>query len=325
MTKSIRKSIMASLLVVFVIIMAMFLMACDDKKSEDNTVVVPKNEVVKISTLSEFMAISNDENKAYELTNDIDCEGAVLTPIGCESQPFIGTLDGKGFEITNFVLDESSIKTNAITGEYYAGVFGVIGDSQIKDITFSNFGIDFMDNGTITNVLNFGLIAESQDNANVVLSNVSISNMNIAITVDNIVFGSFIAKDSATGSRSGLKLQNSTINIFTNGEFVSSPIVIGGLFGSINASVSIDACEIKENAFDLSYMGMGSMDVGLVGGALSSADAIVEVSNVVGENTSASVVSFGESTLAENIVGYVAPSAVLNETNNTFANCEMIF
>ena len=169
------------------------------------------------------------------------------------------------------------------------------------------------------------MIAESQDNANVVLSNVSISNMNIAITVDNIAFGSFIAKDSATGSRSGLKLQNSTINIFTNGEFVSSPIVIGGLFGSINASVSIDACEIKENAFDLSYMGMGAMHVGLVGGALSSADAIVEVSNVVGENTSASVVGFGESTLAENIVGYVAPSAVLNETNNTFANCEMIF
>lgn len=68
---------------------------------------------------------------------------------------------------------------------------------------------------------------------------------------------------------------------------------------------------------------MESLYIGFVAGALLNV-AVVDVSNVVGNNANASILNFGE-TLADNIAGYIDATATLNENNNSFTNCEIIF
>ncbi|MFA9466059.1 MAG: hypothetical protein ACERKN_17405, partial [Velocimicrobium sp.] len=52
-----------------------------------------------ISNVEEFKRISNNLNSYYKLTEDLDFNGEIVTPIGTSTMPFKGSLDGDGHAI----------------------------------------------------------------------------------------------------------------------------------------------------------------------------------------------------------------------------------
>ncbi|HJF32207.1 MAG TPA: hypothetical protein K8V56_10615 [Sporosarcina psychrophila] len=93
--------------------------------------------MVIIKTAQEFSDIRNNLKGQYELANDIDLSSfAKFTPIGDATTPFEGELDGKGFKITNLVIDSSSA----------IGLFGTIKSSLIQNLELKD--VDILGSGS---------------------------------------------------------------------------------------------------------------------------------------------------------------------------------
>jgi len=76
----------------------------------------------------------------YELTGNIDC-GTIdnFDPVGDDTNPFAGTLDGQGFNITNLNINRPD--------ENYIGLFGYTEqDSEIENLIIENIEIIGKDN-----------------------------------------------------------------------------------------------------------------------------------------------------------------------------------
>lgn len=103
-----------------------------------------RNDWVAISTPEDLNNIRNNLSGKYYLTNDIDLDSYTWVPIGTESAPFCGEIDGNGYIIYNLNKPTATkIWTESIwTGHYYAGIktyeyhyhysYGLIGYSNIN-------------------------------------------------------------------------------------------------------------------------------------------------------------------------------------------------
>jgi len=107
--------------------------------------VITEADTVKIGTAAELKAFADAVNnsgtynsyngKLIVLTADIDLNGATWTPIGqTGAGQFMGTFDGAGYTISNFVVDETSVSG----ANRAAGLFGWLNTATIKNVTVSN-------------------------------------------------------------------------------------------------------------------------------------------------------------------------------------------
>ena len=137
------------------------------------TEVAPNDEgIYEISTGAElawFEAQVNDSKNSFsgktlKLTADIDLGGNEWTPIGGSACTFRGTFDGNSFGITGLKVTNNS-------GNGFAGLFGAVQGSTIKNLTVS---------GTVTDNAGFsysgGITGHAQDS---VIDNCT-SNINIS-------------------------------------------------------------------------------------------------------------------------------------------------
>lgn len=93
----------------------------------------------ELSTADNLYFMAANPSLPYELTGDIDLEGAEWTPV----KQFNGSLDGNGYTISNCVINESVDDIAKTNGEYdqNMGFFGEIGangtvtDLKLRDIT----------------------------------------------------------------------------------------------------------------------------------------------------------------------------------------------
>lgn len=104
-----------------------------------------ENDPYLISSAQELLSIAFWVNNGaftdahYKLENDIDLGGAEWTPIGdyqnssSYAYAFKGVFDGNGKTVSNFKITKPQI---------YAGLFGLINNATIKDLTVSDFNID---------------------------------------------------------------------------------------------------------------------------------------------------------------------------------------
>ena len=102
-------------------------------------------QVTLISNANELIGINDDLTGNYELSANIDLSGVNWTPIGSAENPFLGTLNGKGFTISNLTIS---------SGDYeHLGLFGVLGkDSLVLSLKLSNFKVK---NSKQTDTCNF--------------------------------------------------------------------------------------------------------------------------------------------------------------------------
>ncbi len=87
-----------------------------------------------IYTLDDLKTVGNDKDGYFKLENDIDCGGEVLSPFFTSSKQFIGTFDGQGNTIHNYV--QSNFDQNV-------GLFGYIGAAgSVCNLNIEDVSID---------------------------------------------------------------------------------------------------------------------------------------------------------------------------------------
>ena len=88
----------------------------------------------EISTEEQLKAIANDLSGTYVLKNDITLSDADWTPIGTSSDPFKGTLDGKGFTIKGLTVGDGA-KDDSNNNKAF---FGFTNGATVKNIAFTS-------------------------------------------------------------------------------------------------------------------------------------------------------------------------------------------
>ncbi len=118
----------------------------------------------KITNVDQLQAMKNSLNGDYVLANDINASstkgwngGKGFIPVGTESNPFQGSLDGGGYNITGLFIDTSDP----------AGLFGCLKDASIKDINIDGIVDGNIKAGMIAGVFTSGLISNCTVTGNV--------------------------------------------------------------------------------------------------------------------------------------------------------------
>ena len=88
----------------------------------------------EISTEEQLKAIANDLSGTYVLKNDITLSDAEWTPIGTSSDPFKGTLDGKGFTIKGLTVGNGA-KDDSNNNKAF---FGFTNGATVQNIAFTS-------------------------------------------------------------------------------------------------------------------------------------------------------------------------------------------
>ena len=149
----------------------------------------------------------------YLQTEDIDFNGATLTPIGSESAPFSGTFNGNAKGLDNF----------KVSIDNYAGIFGVISGGTVENITIGDNAsisttVDGKGAGAITGKLIAGTITRCTNNAPVECTKTS----------GNSYVGGIVGLVNNT-------VGNVSISECVNNGAIECNIFAGGIAGSINA------------------------------------------------------------------------------------------
>ena len=82
-----------------------------------------KANPIEIKEANDLLNIDN--TKSYKLMNDISLDGINIKQIGTYKEPYFGTFDGNGFEITNITI-------NSDTNSGYNSLFGYVNGSIIN-------------------------------------------------------------------------------------------------------------------------------------------------------------------------------------------------
>lgn len=89
---------------------------------------------VKIYTVEDLLKMGTYLNGDFILMNDIDLTSVNWNPIGTNSAPFTGHLDGNGHKISNLTIDTSNY-----TNRSSFGLFGYISFATIEDLVIEDF------------------------------------------------------------------------------------------------------------------------------------------------------------------------------------------
>ena len=193
---ALKKKLSIAMLIVLTILIGVFLIACGDENNK------PQKVAIEISSFDDLLSMADKfdsikDNEYFLLTTDIDCDGQSWAAVGSLNNPFSCEFDGNGYTISNLVL---------VTEDSKASFQGVVEDSYIHDVTFSNVTIsaeDYSEKG-----LNVGLIAQGYNELQ--LENIILTNSNITINANNLKnFGGIIAEDHSTGLRKNLTVKDS--------------------------------------------------------------------------------------------------------------------
>ena len=332
---TLKKKLSIAMLIVLTILIGVFLMACDDKSSQDNTQDEENNEkpvdpgdngdennkpqkvAIEISSFDDLLSMADKfdsikDNEYFLLTTDIDCDEQSWAAVGSLNNPFSCEFDGNGYTISNLVLATEDSK---------ASFWGVAKDSYIHDVTFSNITIsaeDYSEKG-----LNVGLIAQGYNELQ--LENIILTNSNITINANNLKnFGGIIAEDHSTGLRKNLTVKDSSFNIST---MAGSNNI--GLITGYSTNLVIEDCKIENITGSVLYMGSEGLSFGLISGRLEANETDLSqasITNCVYNIINIEILSMTE----ENInvgtnIGYVDENAVVETENISSTETQILF
>ncbi len=255
-------------------------------------------EVSSVSDLSKIQEdIDNNVLAKYVLTQNIDCNGAELTPIGS----FVGKLEGNNYEIGNFVINENE--------QNYIGFISV-NYGKIQNLKLSNFTLTAetlkttyigalcgANNGEISNCEVEGLINVShKDNFTIINVGGMIGENNKAI--DNCVSEIIMTYNNPTTRIDGVD------DWFSFGGLVACGV------GKISNCAFVGDVNIISNNNNL-----GSLNVGGITGKIENSSIINSyvIGNII-SNT-----DYGTFSLVGGLSGYSSNTAI----NNCFVNANI--
>lgn len=112
-----------------------------------------------IGTPGGFLCIPYELSASYQMMNDVDFEGANVTPIGAASTFFTGIFDGGGYTIRNFKVSANG----------YAALFGYASGATFKNLRIEGGEVESSssDTGILVGRLNNGNIEKCSVSGNV--------------------------------------------------------------------------------------------------------------------------------------------------------------
>ena len=159
----------------------------------------------EISTEEQLKAIANDLSGTYVLKNDITLSDAEWTPIGTSSDPFKGTLDGKGFTIKGLTVGNGANDDKAF--------FGFTNGATVKNIGFTS------------------AVVKGHNQAAIVVAKATSS------TLSNIYVSGVVTGRDHVGTIAGDARDNTTItNCVSTAAALSTEHQSGGIAGWTNNS-----------------------------------------------------------------------------------------
>lgn len=177
------------------------------------------DEAYEIYTPEDLSNMRVERTAYYKLMNDIDMSNVVdFAPIGEENQVFEGTLDGQGYKIKNLTISDTG---------FYNGLFGVVSDATIKNITLDNLVV----NSTVEDT--GGLIG--LDKGNTRIENVNINYSSINSTGNNT--GGLIGRIKDNNINETV-IKNVNILPVTSNDYIIGNNNTGGLIGYIENEAS---------------------------------------------------------------------------------------
>lgn len=224
----------------------------------------------QISRLDQLQAIQEFPDSHFILMGDIDASdtstGEGFNPVGDNTTPFTGSLDGNGFVISDLTINRST--------EQYVGLFGVIADGatienvylENADVTGgtavgilagSNNGdiIDSYSTGAVSGAddvgglagRNNGAIQQSFSNAVTLASNENIGGLvgNNSSTILSAYATGDVTGNTNVGGLVGTNAASGEITETYAAGAVSGSISVGGLMGVNNGTTDISYWDIQ--------------------------------------------------------------------------------
>jgi parallel beta-helix repeat protein len=199
--------------------------------------ITAENTIVAITTVEQLQAMKNNLSAHYVLGNDIDASatsswngGAGFKPIGTGSSNFTGSLDGRGYKITNLYENYPD--------NYDIGLFGLVGSGGVvENVGLVNENVIGDDNvgglvgldngGTISNCYSTGTVSGRSEVGGLVGGNSyegNVSNCYSTSTVSGSGYyvGGLVGKNSHEGNVS---------NCYSTSTVSGSGYYVGGLVG----------------------------------------------------------------------------------------------
>lgn len=199
----------------------------------------------QISTAEQFNQIRNNLQAEYKLIANIDLSQYEWVPIGTPQIPFIGTLDGNGYTISNITIKSCVEEGN---GNLYQGIFGV-NEGDIKNLTVKNVSLEYLETGGLC----AGIIAGSNRG---VIAECDVSGSIRIVNDYGICVGGISGSNSSEG-----KIENCinrvSFDLSNKKEFIGTErLTVGGISGS---GGGIKGCtnygEIRTDGWSFIYCG----------------------------------------------------------------------
>jgi hypothetical protein len=202
---------------------------------------------IPITSAEELSNVRNNLSGNFRLMNNVDLNNIEWTPIGTDTAPFTGVIDGKDFIISNLKITTSQV---------YIGLFGY-NAGIIKNIKLSNVLIN-VNGGITTNIYGGAFIGYG--NGEVYNLHTLSGSITIKRRADKIGYvGGIIGYQNstiyntnlsnklnvtgelteATGGLIGFTRRVSLFDSFNTGNIVGSITYTGGLIGYVSSSINI--------------------------------------------------------------------------------------
>jgi flagellar basal body rod protein FlgG len=213
-------------------------------------ITVTTSWIVDIDSADELADIADSLNGHYRLTGDINLNGIDWSPIGSESNPFTGILDGNGHTISNL----------SVTGyKRLSGLFGACSNQTIKNLTLSNVAISItnvtaqifvgslvaLETGTessISNIITSGLITIASHSSTITSCAGGVIGYATCPSLEDLSNDVSVSSATYVGGIAGISSGSSYCGLYNSGT-ISSTKYAGGLFSSIT-----NAAIIKESS-----------------------------------------------------------------------------
>jgi hypothetical protein len=269
-----------------------------------------------IQTAQDLINIKDNLSGSYFLINDIDLIGIEWTPIGNETDPFTGTIDGRGYTIKNLKIT---------TPQNYVGFIGY-NEGVVKNLSLAQVEINIF--GSYTNFIYGGSLIGFNDSSN--------SLDNLHTLGGEIVVDKSSHKARFVGGLIGYQKGNATIsfssnnvNIYVDGGAGFYEDETGGLVGHCNSGAIM-------NSFNNGSVNGYSSVGGLVGLMVESAllnsynkgfiSGITTIGGLIGDNRGSTItnsynkgvvnLSSKNGTRAGGLVGFGVNSTFTNSFNS---------
>ena len=263
-----------------------------------------KNNPILISTVEEFMNISEDLSAYYKLANDIDFVEYVddkgiseFSSIGTSSKPFKGVLDGNGKTIRNI----SNMKYTS--NSYYYGIFasvdyqGVIKNVTFENITFSTKGSD--DKLATKSIEYLGIVAGYNEGT---IEGVTLKNVNIEAGISRSIIYVGLAAGVNDGTienvkvEGNLKIESTTSNIYAGGLCGMIGKDVDG-FGKRVAQTSLNVTIDVKTARNSLYLG------GIAGETKGDIENVIVTGTLRGRSETTATSDYKNTVMVGGIVG----------------------